>query len=98
MREETLAVRIEPSLKKEVELIAKVLHISPSEWIRTRIAYEVRESVEDLKNQIVLEYLKGNLTRKELEQIFGGKLTEDIDFVIDKTRRDILKAKKLKVK
>jgi len=94
MKEETIALRVEPKLKREVELMAKVLHISPSEWLRTRIAYEVKHLVEDLKSQIVLEYTKGNLTKKELKELFG-KTAEDVDFIIEKTRKDFLRAKKL---
>ncbi len=86
-------MRVEPKLKREVELVAKVLHVSSSEWLRTRIAQEVKHLVEDLKSQIVFEYMKGNLTKKELKELFG-KSAEDIDFIIEKTRKDLLKAKK----
>jgi arsenate reductase-like glutaredoxin family protein len=61
--------------------------------LRTRIAQEVKHLVEDLKSQIVFEYMKGNLTKKELKELFG-KSAEDIDFIIEKTRKDLLKAKK----
>ena len=94
MKQETIALRVEPKLKKEVEIVAKMLHISSSEWLRTRIAYEVKHVVEDFKSQIVAEYMKGNLTKKELTELFG-KTAEDIDFIIDKTKKDFLKAKKL---
>ncbi len=94
MKEETFALRIEPKLKREVEIVAKVMHISPSEWLRTRIAYEVKHLVEDFKSQIVLEYMKGNLTREELTELFG-EAAEDIGFIIEKTRADIARAKKL---
>ena len=97
MKEETIALRVEPKLKREVELVAKVLHVSPSEWLRTRLAYEVKHLVEDLKSQIILEYMKGNLTKKELTELFG-KTAEDIDFIIKKTSKDFLKAKKLATK
>jgi len=94
MKQETIALRVEPKLKKEVEIVAKMLHISSSEWLRTRIAYEVKHVVEDFKSQIVAEYMKGNLTKKELTELFG-KTAEDIDFIIEKTKKDFLKAKKL---
>jgi hypothetical protein len=94
MRQETIALRVEPKLKREVELMAKVLHISPSEWLRTRIAYEVKHLAEDLKSQIVLEYMKGNLSREEITDLLG-KTVEDIDFIIEKTRKDFTRAKKL---
>jgi len=94
MKQEIIALRVEPKLKREVELMAKVLHVSPSEWLRTRIAYEIKHLVEDLKSQIVLEYMKGNLSRKEITELIG-KTAEDIDFIIEKTRKDFSSAKKL---
>ncbi len=94
-KEEIIALRVEPKLKKEVEIIAKVLHISTSELLRTRIAYEVKHLTEDLKSQIVMEYSKGNLTREEIEELFGKDMVGDIDFIIQKTKKDLLKAKDL---
>ncbi len=40
--------------------------------------------------------MKGNLTKSELRDLFG-KTAEDIDFIIKKTRKDFLKAKKLAI-
>lgn len=95
MKEEIIALRVEPKLKREAEIIAKVLHISTSELLRTRIAYEVKHLTEDLKSQIIMEYAKGNLTKEELEELFGKEMVADVDFVVQKTKRDLLKAKKL---
>ena len=95
MREEIMAVRMEPKLKRDVELISKVLHVSPSEWIRTRVAYEVKRSVEDLRYQIVLEYYRGNLTKEELKELFGEEIAENIDFIDAEMRREIKKAEEM---
>jgi hypothetical protein len=95
MKEEMMCVRVEPELKRDIELVSKVLHVSSSEWIRNRIAYAVKELILDMKNQIVLEYLRGNLTKKELKQLFGKKLADNIDFVIEKVKKDLLKAKEV---
>ena len=94
MKEETIALRIEPKLKLEAELIAKVLHVSPSEWLRTRIAYDVKEATAEFKSQIVLEYMKGNLTKAELKELFGD-FANDIDFVVNKTKKDLETAHEL---
>lgn len=91
MKEGTFALRIEPKLKREIEIVSKVMHISPSEWLRTRIAYEIKHLVEDLKSQIVLEYMKGNLTKEELTELFG-EAAHDIDFIIEKIRKDFKRA------
>ncbi|MDI6856594.1 MAG: hypothetical protein QMD21_07435 [Candidatus Thermoplasmatota archaeon] len=95
MKEEVIALRVEPKLKREVELLCKVLHISAAEWIRTRLAYNIKEVINDLKYQIVTAYLKGELLRDELEELFGESLAKDIDFIIEKTRKDLLKSEKI---
>jgi len=94
MKEETIALRVEPRLKREIELIAKVLHISPSEWLRTRMAYDVKEFTEELKSQIVLEYTKGNITKSELRELLGD-LANDIDFIVKKTKNNLATAHEL---
>ena len=94
-REGVLSIRIEPRLKREVELLSKVLHISPSEWIRTQLAKEVKEFSDKMKSQIVIEYMKGNITKKELSEVFGNKLTTDIDFIIDEVKREFKLSKQL---
>lgn len=50
--------------------------------------------VEDLKSLFVLEYMKGNITKEELTELFG-EAAEDVDFIIAKTRADLGSAKKL---
>lgn len=88
MKQEIIALRVEPEFKREIEIIAKVLHLSTAEWIRSKLAYDVKEIVNDLKAQIVLEYQRGNITKKELKVVFGKEISEDIDFVIKKTKKD----------
>lgn len=94
MREETIALRIEPKLKREIELTAKVLHVSPSEWLRTRMAYDVKEAASELKSQMVLEYMKGNITKGELAELFGD-FADEIAFIVNKTRKDLATAQEL---
>ncbi len=95
VKEEVIALRVEPKLKREAEIIAKVLHISTSELLRTRIAYEVKHLTEDLKSQIIMEYAKGNLTKEELEELFGKAIVADVDFIVKKVKKDLLTARKL---
>ncbi len=50
--------------------------------------------LEEVKYQIVLSYARGIISKDELKELLGGIL-EDIDFIIDKTKRDLLKAEEL---
>lgn len=85
---------MDPQMKKEIEVVSKVLHVSPSEWVRNRIARDLKEATKDLKYQIILAYLKGTIDKQELKEVFG-EMTEDIDFVIKKVREDFVKAEEL---
>lgn len=94
-REEVIAIRVEPKLKREVELLAKILHVSTSEWIRTRLATNAKKLFEDLRYQIILAYLKREVGREELKEIFGDEVAGDIEFVAEKTKKDLLKSEEL---
>lgn len=92
---EFYAIRLEPRMKRELELISRVLNVPTSEWIRNKLAYDVKETLETLRTQIALEYARGNITRKELERVFGKKMTKTIVFTLEKVKEDLKEAEKL---
>ncbi len=93
-KNEHLGIRVNPKMKKEIEVISKALHISPSEWVRNKIAHDLQESLEEMKYQIILEYLRGTINKDELEEVFG-EIAEDVDFTINKVKEDFVKAEEL---
>ena len=95
MAKQLYAIRLEPKMKKEIMLISKILHISESEWIRSKIAYDIKETLETLRTQIALEYARGNVTEKELKEIFGNETARIIKFTLKKVKSDFEKVQKL---
>lgn len=95
MVKELYAVRLEPEMKKEIVIISKVLHVSESEWIRNKLAYDIRETMDTLRTQIALEYVRGNIKESELKEIFGDETVKIIKFASQKVKREIADAKKL---
>lgn len=93
-KEKALGVRMDSQMRRELEVISKVLHTPESTWAREKLARNIQEAIEDLKYQIVLEYMKGTISREELDCVFGD-LAEDVDFVVEKTKEDFIKAKEL---
>jgi len=81
MQTEQLNLKLQPELYCEIELVSKVLHIQKNEWARNILAYEVKKELEDHKQSIVREYLKGSFTRKELITVLGEKEVEQIDYI-----------------
>ena len=93
-KDETLGIRVDPKMKKEIEVVSKALHVSPSEWVRNKIAHDLQETLEDMKYQLVLEYMRGTISKEELEEVFG-EMVEDVDFTIKKVKEDFVKAEEL---
>lgn len=74
-------VRLDQALLKEIDALTKVLHISRSEWLRSKIAYAVKEETLHLREAIALEYAKGNLSKQEFHHLLGNQDKEIIQIV-----------------
>ncbi len=78
-------VRLDENLLGEIDAISKVLHISRTEWLRSKIARGVKEDTLNLMEAIALEYAKGRLTDDELRELLGSD-ADDVRFVVKKMR------------
>ena len=84
-------VRLDNDLVKEIDAIARVMHISRSEYIKLRLAQVSQEDTLNMTEAIVLEYSKGRISDKELEELLG-KDAEDVKFIVQhikKGKKDI---------
>jgi len=93
MKKELYCLRMEPQMKKEVGIISRVLHVSESEWLRNKIAYDIKETLDTLRTQIALEYARGKIKEKELREIFGDEASEVIKFTLKQVKEDLAEAK-----
>ncbi len=82
MQSEQLNLKLEKGLFDEVNLISKVLHVPKNEWARNVLAHEVKKELDTHKQFIVREYIKGNITRKDLVKVLGEKEVANINRVI----------------
>jgi len=95
MQTEQLNIKMQPELHREIDLVAKILHVPKNEWARNILAYEVKKELEEHKQFIVREYLKGNVTRKELVQVLGEKEVNDIERIAKIGKKSFEDAAKL---
>ena len=79
-------VRLDDVLLTEIDALTKVLHISRTEWLRTKIARAVKEDTLNLREAISLEYAKGRLTKDELFELLGSD-AEEIDYIVERMRK-----------
>ena len=66
METEQLNLKLQKSLYDEIDIVSKVLHIQKNEWARNILAHEVKKELEVYRHFLVREYLKGAITKKEL--------------------------------
>ena len=95
MQSEQLNVKLMPELAKELELVAKILHIPKTDWARNVLAHEVKKELEEHKAFVAVEYMKGNISKKELTDALGRKDVDDVEFIAKTTKKGFEDAKKL---
>ena len=79
-------VRLDDVLLTEIDALSKVLHISRTEWLRTKIARAVKEDTLNLREAIGLEYAKGRISKDELFELIGSD-AEEIMYIVEKMQR-----------
>ncbi len=83
-------LKLHPELAKDIELLAKVLHIQKNEWIRNVIAKQVKKDLDEYKEHVAQGFSKGDITYDELVKYTGKKDADDIKMI----REAMLSAKK----
>jgi len=79
-------IRFDDDLLTEIDAMAKVLHISRTEWIRIRLAQALQHDTLNLTEVIILEYSKGRISDDELNELLG-KDAEDIRYIFQHVKR-----------
>jgi hypothetical protein len=95
MQTEQLNIKMMPELARELDIVSKILHIPKIDWVRNILAHEVKKELEEHKAFIAVEYMKGRISKKEIIETLGKKDAEDIDFIMDTTKKGFGDAKRL---
>ena len=90
---EILGVRLDTRTTRGLEIISKVMKMSPSKWIAGLIAENLPKAIEEVKSEIICSYVGGEISKEELREVFGDD-AEDIEFVAEKTKEDFKKAER----
>ncbi len=91
MQTAQLNLKLQQELFGEIEVLSKVLHIPKNEWARNVLAYEVKKELEEHKQFIVREYLKGALSKQELLAVLSPEEVQSIERLLTtgkKSRED----------
>ena len=92
---EILGVRLDTRTKRGLEIITKVMKMTPSKWIAGLIAENLPKAIEEVKSEIIFSYVRREISGDELRVVFGDD-AEDIEFVAEKTKEDFKKAERIR--
>lgn len=82
MQTAQLNLKLQQELFGEIEVLSKVLHIPKNEWARNVLAYEVKKELEEHKQFIVREYLKGAISKQELLAVLSPEEVQSIERIL----------------
>ena len=79
MQTEQLNIRVSTELVNDLDVVSKLLKVNKSEWIKTRLAEEVQEEKTRLLMELSNLYVKGMITKKEVETLVGKKIADRME-------------------
>ncbi len=79
-------IRLDDNLIDEIDSIARVLHVSRTEYLRMKIALIVKNDTINLSEAIALEYAKGHITEEELRHMLGTD-ADDVIYIVKNMKR-----------
>ncbi|UCH89561.1 MAG: ribbon-helix-helix protein, CopG family [Thermoplasmata archaeon] len=79
-------IRLDEDLLEEIDALAKVMHITRTEYIKLKLSKGLQEDTLNMIEAIVLEYAKGRISEKELRELLG-KDADDIKFIVQHIKK-----------
>ncbi len=102
METEQLNLRISPELIHDLDIVSGLLKINRSEWIKTKLAEEAHKEKNRLLMELSTLYAKGMITKKNVEELVGPEIAEEMEFIkrkaVESIRSGYELGKKLKGK
>ena len=91
MDTEQFNIRISKGLLRDLTIIANLLKVNKSEWVKTKLAKEIN----DEKNKLLMElgnlYASGMISKDEVAILVGKEIAEEMEFIKNKAGYSIKK-------
>lgn len=89
METEQFNIRMSRELIKDLEVISRLLKVSKSEWIKTKLAEEVNEEKNKLLMELSRLYANGLISKKDVEERVGKEIAEEMDYLKKKAQLSV---------
>jgi hypothetical protein len=95
MHTEQMNMRLTPDLKKDLDIVACLLKVNRSEWVKTKLAEEIHKEKNRLLMELSTLYAKGMVTKKNIEKLVGKDIADEMEFVKKKSIASIHSGREL---
>ncbi|HLD56694.1 MAG TPA: hypothetical protein VJA47_00200 [archaeon] len=89
MGTEQVNIRLPSELVDDLDTISKLLKVNKSDWIRTKLAEDVYQEKTRLLMELGTLYVKGIVTKKDVQGIVGKEIADRMEFLTEKSRESV---------
>jgi len=79
-------IRLNEHLLQEINILAHMLHVPRSEWLRMKLAEAVKEDLLKYREALAMEYTMGHISYEELQTAIGHE-AEDVRMISEMTQK-----------
>jgi metal-responsive CopG/Arc/MetJ family transcriptional regulator len=94
METEQFNIRLPSDLLQDLNMVSKLLKVNKSEWVKTKLAEEIYEEKSRLLMKLSNLYVKGMITKKEIEFLVGKDIAEQMESIYLAAKKSIAKGAK----
>ena len=81
MLTEQMNMRLTPDLKEDLDKVTNLLKVNRSEWVKTKLAEEIHKEKNRLLMELSTLYAKGMVTKKNVQELVGKDIAEEMEFI-----------------
>ncbi len=79
-------IRMNENLLQEIDILAHMLHVPRSEWLRMKLAEAVKKDLLKYREALAMEYTMGHISFEELQTAVGRE-AEDVRMISEMTQK-----------
>ena len=79
-------IRLNEHLLQEINILAHMLHVPRSEWLRMKLAEAVKKDLLKYREALAMEYTMGHISFEELQTAVGRE-AEDVRMISEMTQK-----------
>lgn len=77
-------IRLSQELVNDLDVVSGLLKVNRSEWVKTKLAEEIHKEKNRLLMELSTLYAKGMITKKNVEELVGKDIADEMEFIKEK--------------